>query len=238
MHTLLLLLTIAASPPEASLIILGGGATVEDAERARQAWVDDVRLQPVAASEGWPRVMASDTVAGLKPGLQIAVLGACPFEQIVLAQAAASARPGAYLRRVPWPGPFACPAVQAEFKVTPVAELTRAGFRLRVTKVQSTRFTYPVFELLGPTGALTEVRGADFRGAEQHSNAAADMQPGLPPYRTSAGDVTQTGDRFEVAIEVRGCSTVEMTQRVALAGGKFAVTWVRGKEHRDGHCDD
>lgn len=121
----------------------------------------------------------------------------------------------------------------------PVGTLTSVGASLRVTKVEAKSERYAVLELCGPDGAVLEVRGADLGEAERRAGAAPDNRaPGLPPFRTGVADVRVAGAQAEIVIEVSGCSMVEMTQRVKLAGAKLAVTWARGAERRPGHCDD
>lgn len=239
MTTCLLMLTIAAAPLDGFVVILGGGKAIAEAESAQREWVDGQKWKPVVAADGWPKAMASDSIVGLKPGLQIAVLGVCPLEKAAVAQAAATSNQGAYLRRVKWSEPFTCPALRPEFTVKPVGTLTSAGGSLRVTKVESKSERFPVLELLDKDGAVLEVRGADLGEAEKRAKAAPDTRaPGLPPFRTTAGDVKLAGDQVELVIDVSGCSTVEMTQRVKLDGAKLVVSWLRGAEARPGHCDN
>ncbi len=239
MSSFLLMLAIAAAPADGFIVILGGGKTADAAEAARTDWVDRARWRPAVAVEGWPRVLASESVVGLKPGLQIAALGVCPPDKAVAAQVAAGAVPGAYLRKVRWTEPFSCPALKPELKVVPLGVLTARDKSVRATRVAEGGEVYPVLELVDAAGVVLEVRGADHGEAERRSNAAEDLrQGGAPPFRTIARDLKLAGDQWEISLEVYGCSTVEMTQRVKLEGGKFAVSWSRGKEHRDGHCDD
>lgn len=94
MNALLLTLALTAAPADGFIVILGGGKSTPDAEAAVRDWVEQAKWKPVVSVEGWPKVIASDEVAGLKPGFQLAVLGVCPTAEAAVAQAAATSTRG------------------------------------------------------------------------------------------------------------------------------------------------
>lgn len=105
-------------PGRYDVVILGGGKDRADAVKARDAFARKVWLlarqkEPPA----WPQIMRSDDVAGLKPGLFVAILAMCSHDghdaasRKALADAARALARGSYVRTVTgtWGDP--CPDV-------------------------------------------------------------------------------------------------------------------------------
>jgi hypothetical protein len=67
-------------PTPTVVFIVGGGKTAADAEKARAALVKHAWLWRLHEHPGWPKVMRSDDVPGLKPGLFITVAATCTVE--------------------------------------------------------------------------------------------------------------------------------------------------------------
>jgi hypothetical protein len=102
-----------AEPQPARMFIWGGGKTREEAQtslkqhEARAKEWDGV----LALSEGYPRILESQTVAGLKPGFFVVVLGICepgPETEKRL-EAFKAFEPPVYARDVTWDAALACP---------------------------------------------------------------------------------------------------------------------------------
>ncbi len=95
------------------LLVLSGGTTEADAKKALGSFQ---RLQPVlekgvTLAAGYPRVLESKTVPGLKPGFWIVALGACRDAKPAL-EAVKAAYPGAYARQLQdGAAAEACPAL-------------------------------------------------------------------------------------------------------------------------------
>jgi hypothetical protein len=104
----------AAPPTGSSLLIWGGGVKREDAERDLQE-VQRV-VEPLKGvltlAAGYPRLLESKTISGLKPGFWIVALGACPDPAQPLALFRAI-RGGVYERNVQLGNtdPSGCPVV-------------------------------------------------------------------------------------------------------------------------------
>ena len=80
-------LALLEGPPpgtELDVLIASGSATEADARRSAQAWTEAIlpKLKSSARiSPGFPKVILSDQLPGLKPGFQLVVLGFCPVER-------------------------------------------------------------------------------------------------------------------------------------------------------------
>ncbi|WPB76581.1 hypothetical protein KYC5002_47290 [Archangium violaceum] len=100
----------ARAPASFHIIILGGGQTPAEAQAALEKYTRGAH-PGVTPVEGYPRLLESDEMAGLKPGFHIAVLGICPEVERAraLRDLANLAMPGVYLREVHASVPDACP---------------------------------------------------------------------------------------------------------------------------------
>jgi hypothetical protein len=129
---------------EAQVLIWGGGRTPEEGRRALERFeAERSGLNAILSlGEGYPRVIASGTVPGLKPGFHVVLLGACkPEEAQEPLETLQSFKPGVYARTVKLAlGPGSCPrhengmggAGTERLKEEPF-ELTAAAFIGEVT---------------------------------------------------------------------------------------------------------
>lgn len=130
-------LTLSQTPAAAtrSVIILGGGAAKADA----QAVLDKYAAWPfkgITPAAGHPRAVRSDEVAGLKPGFEIAILGACDDKATAeaLRDLVAMDIAGVYVREVPRSGAEACPALVGAH--VQVADAARVSARAAPSSVE------------------------------------------------------------------------------------------------------
>jgi hypothetical protein len=102
---------------DAQVLIWGGGRTSEEGRKALERFeAERSGLEAVLSpGEGYPRVVASDTLPGLKPGFHVVVLGACKPEQAKEPLETLQAfKPGVYARAVKMAlGPESCPKPQS-----------------------------------------------------------------------------------------------------------------------------
>ena len=152
-----LLLLLPADP--AHLLILGGGKTEADAAKAKAAFT---RHADVTPTPGYPKTLKSDTIAGLKPGFHILVLGACPPDAWTLDEVR-GLYDGSYIRAVQWQGSLPCPTSKKEPKLgaTRTLKVRDRSVRVRVGAGVT------VVELEGASGpsarvVLTEAQLAHF----------------------------------------------------------------------------
>ena len=124
-----LLLALAAQP--AHLLILGGGKSPADAAAAKSK----LRVpKSVTPADGYPRVVKSDDIQGLKPGFHIVVLGACAPDEWRL-DAMRTMFDGSYVRAIEWKdGAVPCPKLAEKWKLGPPAAHTIAGEKLTVRR--------------------------------------------------------------------------------------------------------
>ncbi len=69
---------------DAQVLIWGGGRTPEEGRKALERFeAERSGLEAILSlGEGYPRVIASDTLPGLKPGFHVVMLGACKPEEL------------------------------------------------------------------------------------------------------------------------------------------------------------
>jgi tetratricopeptide (TPR) repeat protein len=121
--TLFLLWALSAAAPAAEVILVADGAQGSRVvQQLRTEAVNGVR-----AAAGWPKVMPSDELPGLKPGRLVTVLGACGDRKS--AQRAVNALKGKLalsIRTVEGEWAGACPALDPPPPTSPTeAELQR-----------------------------------------------------------------------------------------------------------------
>ena len=107
------------TPPN-YVVIIGGGKTVEEAERV----FNNLRKNKIANltfSEGFPKVISSDSVKGLKPGFVVLIGGFCKHsgKARLAREILLSSLEGVYLRKVPPLQPESCPEVSRSAKAPP-----------------------------------------------------------------------------------------------------------------------
>jgi hypothetical protein len=108
-----LLSVLLFQTPEArgTAVIWGGGTTRELAlvqlnqfEERRKKW-DFLDLSP-----GYPSIVSSDTMPGLKPGFFVVLLGVCAAPTSPVVSTLDALEPAVYTRSVEWKQPEACPS--------------------------------------------------------------------------------------------------------------------------------
>ncbi len=118
------------SPGKRTVLIFGGGTTAEEGQAQLALWYS---LAPSLAKlfvvpKGFPRVVESAQVPGLKPGFHVVLLGACQeFESEAVLPALQAIRPGAYVRIVEWSPPDAACLGLAVDAGTPSAQTKKLG---------------------------------------------------------------------------------------------------------------
>lgn len=151
----------ADRPPEGVALLWGGGRTVEEGRAALADWE-----ATAAAVDGWPtpapgypRLVESGRVPGLKPGFHVVLVGVCPAEAAgpVLA-ALRSASAGAWSR--PVRAEPACPSGPA---VGPTPEPAGLTVTFAYTWVIASMCHYPDYREIhrftaGPEGLREETR--------------------------------------------------------------------------------
>lgn len=128
---LVLLPSLAFAEP-ARALIWGGGATRDVADAALKALdASDVRARLTFAA-GFPKVVDSASVKGLKPGFQVVLLGVCAEEDdaALALSVAKSVEPKVYARKVELEEKASCPALHADWKL--VDSFTEGGLELDV----------------------------------------------------------------------------------------------------------
>lgn len=121
MRTLLLVLAVstgALAAPSPQVLIGGGGEDVSDAERwladFQQTLGDPAFGKLVTLAEGFPKIVESATVEGLKPGLHVVLLGFCSNDDAAARVAALRMiDAGVYQRATPKLPEKTCPTVNA-----------------------------------------------------------------------------------------------------------------------------
>jgi hypothetical protein len=107
---------LAGEVAEAQVLIWGGGRTPEEGHKTLERFeAERGGLEAVLSpGEGYPRVIASDTLPGLNPGFHVVVLGACkPGEATEPLKTLQAIKPGVYARAVKIAlGPGSCPKAE------------------------------------------------------------------------------------------------------------------------------
>jgi hypothetical protein len=156
--------TAAAEPRPAQVLIWGGGKTREAAEASLAAYQERARKNEWAdvltVPEGYPRIVESKSVPGLKPGFVVVVLGACePAAGPKVLEALKAFEPAAYAREAAWAEALACPKLGTEWRVENARSWKKPQGRLtavllkRVQEPQTQRLRVM---LLSPEGKLLD----------------------------------------------------------------------------------
>ena len=143
--------------PDATAVIWGGGATREAADEAKSAWEESAsRWDFVALAPGFPQVVKSDTLEGLKPGFFVVLLGVCIGTPDKAVDVLDALEPAIYTRTVKWSKSNACPATatpkeydDATYELSPVEHLTVNGAELTAFLVTSHQPQGSEWETLG-----------------------------------------------------------------------------------------
>ncbi len=222
--TLLLTQTPADAGPGQDLIIADGAATQAEAEvkldaarQAMKAWPAAFELAP-----GYPRVLESATVAGLKPGFFVVALGACARgvlaspEQPALRAFQAWAV-GVYSRPVSGVA-LACPTLRAGVKVSAEVQPVQKQ-RLGVWTVTTAAGCEGALVLTGPKGEAVGKEAVSGDTCASLVNRTGTRWCGVE--EVFAPRCT-TPDRIEVTtcVEVRGGVLVRKEDQVLLHKGE------------------
>jgi hypothetical protein len=109
--------SLAGAEPVRALI-WGGGATPEAATEARQALDASALGAMLTFAPGYPKVMESKDLKGLKAGFHIVLLGVCGAKEDswLPLSVAKSVEPKVYVRGAESDGATSCPALKAPWK--------------------------------------------------------------------------------------------------------------------------
>ncbi|RKG81573.1 hypothetical protein D7W79_05130 [Corallococcus exercitus] len=185
-----------AEPRPAQLIIWGGGKDTAEAEASLGRWQQRAKMDEwdgtLKVAEGYPRIVQSHTVPGLKPGFVVVVLGACePAAGPKVLETLKAFEPAAYARDVTWAEPLACPQLGPEWRVLQSKSWKKKDGTLTAVLLQTpetkephapTRQALRVM-LRAPDG---QVLGLDERNGEPAVDEFA-MKPGFIPTLDGAG---------------------------------------------------
>jgi hypothetical protein len=223
------------------LLVWGGGKTAQEAEAAAKDyrersgdWEKVLRL-----AEGYPRVVRSADVPGLKPGLHVAVLGVCDAREGAHFTTVFDAlEPRTYSREVTWsePGAPACPGLAEDwaFQGSALAkskegDLLVAGFSFRqVEGEQETHSYHLVLSAFDKRGGLLAAR-MEITGSEY-----TDIQ------RLEAQGATVRLVEREVDPPCHGSPTFQVVQRTwsfRLEGQQIAVENTHEQTLEEGRCN-
>ncbi|MCP3162164.1 hypothetical protein [Myxococcus qinghaiensis] len=111
----------SAEPRPAQLIIWGGGENMAEAQAALARWQERAKANEwdglLKVAEGYPRIVPSNSVPGLKPGF-VVVLGACePSAAPKVLETVKAFEAEAYAHTVTWAQPLACPQLGPTWRV-------------------------------------------------------------------------------------------------------------------------
>lgn len=144
-----------SSADAAEILILAGDATQDGGKKAFDATVKEwARWQDVIMpAPGFPKLIDSSTVEGLKPGFFITALGVCEKQGVLLDVARATMK-GPYVRQVKWPdAKLPCPTFQ---NVVAKSAKTKHGELLVVATGHGARIV-----LIGKDGSITAEDAAE-----------------------------------------------------------------------------
>lgn len=108
--------TAEAAPTELRAIVLTG--TKLPARASGQLDAIRAKLGGFSVAPGFPKVVESKSLPGLKPGFEVILLGLCPTVGVegslteLVERAAKDVVPGSYSRVVKFDGPAACPSLK------------------------------------------------------------------------------------------------------------------------------
>jgi hypothetical protein len=183
----LVLLTAAPAPAASAAIVWGGGKTRADAERWAKSFT---QAQPPFASlftlkPGFPKIVESGKVKGMKAGFHVVLLGVCPAAELEPRMKVFKAMyAGAYARKVSGVE-AACPELTAKVRVTHSDSVTGDDTTLTLS------------QLLTPKGEMLRAthlsRSGAFLGTEGFDTPR-------PTQSACLGGFRQVGEAFEVTL--------------------------------------
>ena len=232
---LVVLCPMVAHASPARVLILGGGAQREDAVSALRQWTQGLEYTAAQPAAGFPKVIESATVKGLKPGFHVVILGACSDADGLRAmESVRSYGAGAYSRAVDWPDPLPCPTLRKGWTIEVAASVgsVKDG-SLTAYALMNGSDPKPgswVIEARKPDKSLIELRASDLNEAQKH------FMPGLEGgvSRAALGTVAAKGDQLIVNYEIctRNATTSSrqiVEQRFSLKAGKVETDWGLGE---------
>lgn len=148
-----------------AVLVVGGGATREAAEQSLEAWK---RIAPhvdtfFKVPAGFPRIVESDSIAGLKPGFHVVLLAAAnEFELTPYLPIINALRTGCYVRPVSWKPEAPAPLMlTGDFdRHTTVSRKVKKSM-LSVTALWTGGAFKFVGTLYDPTGKLVHVEAGE-----------------------------------------------------------------------------
>jgi hypothetical protein len=139
-------------------------------------------LAQLELAKGYPRVLESKTVPGLKPGFWVVVLGVCaPGKEAQPLAALKALEPKIYTREVQWTEPLACPQKAEDWSWPQVRVVKKKGRELTVS-VYSMQHTYEGGEFEDRSwkaiGVLRDAKARllDMRSADSQTGAWAEVK--------------------------------------------------------------
>ncbi len=180
--------SVQGAPKGDEIILLGGGTTT-DAARAVAERYTAARLDGlITPAPGFPKILSSASIQGLKPGFEVAVLGVCPEGERAanLRDVVNLVAPGAYLRTVTGDFEGQCPELKGAPSVPRGMKLVESMPVVRGSKVQwrvhaREPATFPkssgtvpwlVLQLAAGKDVLTE---ATVSGSQRQSSGPGDL---------------------------------------------------------------
>lgn len=203
---------------QAQALIIGGGVTRAEGEAWLARWEKAYPLyrQHLVPLDGYPKVVRSDDVPGLKPGFHVVLIGICGgADAASRLELAKTFFPGTYAR--PVDSPAACPSMPLETTVAAARTLKKDGNRLVVNL-----YFAPATEESDPEG-VARARAAKVRGPGSYTARAAVIGPDELVYGYAE-------DKF-FASERDSGTGIRSTCTITLSAAAAAITL-------DATCDD
>jgi hypothetical protein len=217
------------------VLVLGGGKTPEEAEAWMKRWrsAEPVLRQLVVFAEGYPRVLQSATVEGLKPGFHIVVLGFCgAAEREVPHKLIKSFFPGTYAKAVKGQE-AACPESLGD-DVSIAFEHTVRKDDLRLVAVQvDAKEDSSAHVVLFQDDTVLEHKSETYGTNEEPWPVTCSV--------SHKGTKSRVTAEVECTAEAIGCAnntTYSLTRMsYAIDQGKLATNSVLVEERTSGYCD-
>lgn len=168
-----LLVVLAAAPAASNAIIWSGAPTAEEGASRLEAFRAEAPrfAQRIKLAEGFPKLVESGTVPGLKPGFHVVLLGFCGAESVrARTRALKELSPETYWRPLTAPQPDACPELWCTSSVD-MAAVPDGPWLSGPSRGENTS---PAFEV-----DRTEVSRGDYAACVGHKGCTA-LKPVTP----------------------------------------------------------
>jgi hypothetical protein len=175
----------------AQVLIWGGGASRAEAEASLSTYREREKTWAGALTlaEGYPRIVESQSVPGLKPGFVVVVLGACaPEEGAKLLEGFKAFEPAVYAREVAWSEALACPKQGPERRIEQVKSWKKKDGTLTAVVMMATDSNR---EHAGHQWLLVTVRspqGKLLESVERSGSIARESFSGSPEFEVELED--------------------------------------------------